>query len=350
MKIRAALVIVGSLASPVVGAFAGCGGTTQNSGSDASLEAGGSDADEAGAGWDSGGSSSSSGSGSSSSGYDATAPTDAGGIRDSGSLEAGSWMLTWSDEFSLPNGSPPDPNNWNIETGGGGWGNQELEYYTTDLPNAQIQNGNLVITAIATQGNSSYQCAYTTASSGGGTCEYTSARLDSNGLFSQLYGRFEASIRIPAGPGMWPAFWGLGVSGGWPKGGEIDVMENKGIEPSINHGSLHGSYSGPGGYQNVTGIYTLPGGAKLSDAFHLYAIEWEPNVVRFYVDDQLYETQTKAGIAASGDQWPFDQPFYLLLNVAVGGTFGGPPTSSTVFPQQMLVDYVRVYSRVGADY
>jgi beta-glucanase (GH16 family) len=341
-----------SFATLLVALAAACSSSGQG-GAKATGDAGQGGADAPNTGDESGGSSggSSSGgssSGGSSSGYESDATvsdspdtTDTGAVIDT---DAGSmWALAWSDEFNGTNGSAPDPSNWSLQTGNNnGWGNGEFEYYTTDLANAQIQNGNLVIAA-TTAGASTYQCAYPN----NGPCEYTSARMQTKGLFSQLYGRFEASIKIPSGAGLWPAFWGLGNNGGWPTCGEIDIMENRGIEPSINHGSLHGQ---PGGYQNATGTYTLPGGAALSAAFHLYAVEWEPGVIRFYVDDSLYETQTEAGLAAIGDQWPFTQPFYLLLNVAVGGNFGGAPTAATMFPQTMLVDYVRVYTAVGADY
>jgi len=246
---------------------------------------------------------------------------------------SGAWSLVWSDEFNGADGSGIDTTKWAAQTGGSGWGNQEREYYTDDLANAQESGGNLVITA-TTAGASAYSCWY-------GQCSYTSARLQTLGLFSQQYGRFEARLKIPSGQGMWPAFWMLGNNidtVNWPTCGEIDVMENIGKEPATVHGSMHGPSDA--GATNVTAGLSLDGGA-FSDDFHVFAIEWETNVVRFYVDDTLYETVTPASDPA-GATWVFDQPFFLLLNVAVGGSWPGDPDGTTVFPQTMLVDYVRV--------
>ncbi len=220
-----------------------------------------------------------------------------------------------------------------METGGGGWGNNELESYTNRVQNAHIQDGNLVITA--------QKETYT--GTDGVTRDYTSARLKSSGLFEQKYGRFEARIKIPQGQGLWPAFWMLGnniASVGWPTCGEIDIMENIGKEPAMVHGSMHGP--GYSGGSPLTGTYTLPAG-KFADDFHVFAVEWEPNVIRFYVDNNLYETRTPADIP--GKTWVYDHPFFLLLNVAVGGNWPGDPDATTVFPQRMLVDYVRVYTK-----
>jgi beta-glucanase (GH16 family) len=168
--------------------------------------------------------------------------------------------------------------------------------------------------------------------------------LKTSGLFTQTYGRFEARIKIPYGQGIWPAFWMLGndiSSAGWPTCGEIDIMESVGFEPNKVHGTLHGP--GYSGATPLTGVYALPSG-RFADDFHIFAIEWGPNTVRFYVDDQLYETRTTADLPA-GTRWVFDHPFFVILNVAVGGNWPGSPDASTVFPQQMLVDYVRVYAR-----
>jgi beta-glucanase (GH16 family) len=221
-----------------------------------------------------------------------------------------------------------------METGGNGWGNNELETYTNRTQNAHLQDGNLVITAIKE----------TFTGPDGITRQYTSARLKTAGLFEQKYGRFEARIKITQGQGMWPAFWMLGNNigtAGWPACGEIDIMENIGKEPSIAHGSMHGpGYSGANG---LTGGYTLPSG-KLADDFHIFAIEWEASAVRFYVDGNLYETRTPADLPA-GKTWVFDHPFFILLNVAVGGDWPGNPDNTTVFPQTMSVDYVRVYTK-----
>jgi beta-glucanase (GH16 family) len=242
---------------------------------------------------------------------------------------ASAWTLTWSDEFDGPAGASVDGSKWSFDVGGGGWGNNELEYYTARTDNAALDgNGNLAIVARA----ESY-----------GGRNYTSARLNSGGKFFQAYGRFEARIRLPAGRGLWPAFWTLGEnigSVGWPSCGELDIMENIGSEPSTNHGSAHGP--GYSGGNPLTATYALPAG-RFSDGFHTFALEWQPDQVRWYVDDQLYETRTPADLPP-GTQWVYDHPFFVILNVAVGGSFPGAPDGSTVFPQTMLVDYVRVYT------
>ena len=244
------------------------------------------------------------------------------------------YVLSWSDEFNGSNGSLPDSSKWVMETGGNGWGNNELETYTNRTQNTHQQDGNLVVTADKE----------TYTGSDGITRQYTSARIKTAGLFAQKYGRFEARIQITQGQGLWPAFWMLGSNFdavGWPMCGEIDVMENIGKEPAIVHGSMHGpGYFGDNG---LTAPYALPTG-KFADAFHIFAVEWEPNVVRFYVDGNLYETRTPADLPP-GKTWVFDHPFFILLNVAVGGTWPGSPDGSTVFPQKILVDYVRVYTR-----
>ena len=248
------------------------------------------------------------------------------------------WTLVWSDEFSSPDGSAPDPSKWTYDTGGKGWGNTELECYTNRLQNAQINRGNLVITA--QQENAPFVC------SDGSTNSYTSARLKTQGLFSQAYGRFEARIKVSAGQGMWPAFWMLGkdiTTAGWPTCGEIDIMENIGKEPGTVHGSLHGP-STTTRTSDATSIFTLPAGQAFADDFHLFAVEWERGVVRFYVDSNLYATFTESRWPAGGT-WVFDHPFFIILNVAVGGNWPGSPDSTTVFPRHLLVDYVRVYTR-----
>ena len=247
---------------------------------------------------------------------------------------AESWVLTWSDEFNDPDGSAPDPSKWIVESGGKGWGNGELQYYTPRRDNVRQENGSLVIEAIREKfaGPTDMQR------------DYTSGRLKTQGRFSQRYGRFEARIRVPPGKGLWPAFWMLGddfSATGWPACGEIDIMENIGSEPATIHGSLHGP-----GYSDanpLTATYTLPRG-RFSDGFHIFAVEWEPRTVRFYVDGELYETRTPAEVPP-GKPWVYDHPFFVVLNLAVGGKLAGRPDDSTAFPQSMLVDYVRVYSR-----
>ena len=249
-----------------------------------------------------------------------------------------SWKLVWSDEFNGANGSAVDSSKWVSETGGGGWGNNELEYYTNRKENAWQQDGNLVIKVLAEK--------YTGAD--GVTRNYTSARLKTQGKFSQTYGRFEARMKIPRGQGIWPAFWMLGddiEKPGWPACGEIDIMENIGKEPGIVHGTIHGpGYSGAGG---IGSPFALPGDQRVGDDFHVFAVEWEPNAIRFYVDDHLYSTRTPADLP-KGAKWVYDHPFFLLLNVAVGGYWPGDPDATSTFPQTMLVDYVRVYAPAAA--
>jgi beta-glucanase (GH16 family) len=246
------------------------------------------------------------------------------------------WTLAWSDEFSGPDGSSPDSKKWTYDLGGKGWGNNELESYTNRKENARIEKGNLVITA--------QKETYTGVD--GITRDYTSARLKTQNLFTQTYGRFEARIKIPEGQGIWPAFWMLGQdipSAGWPKCGEIDIMENIGKEPATIHGSLHGPNSAAP-TSDLTNIFTLPAGQKFASDFHLYTVEWEPDTVRFYVDSDLYAT-FRSSDWAPGGKWVFDHPFFIILNVAVGGDWPGSPDVSTKFPQSMLVDYVRVYTK-----
>jgi beta-glucanase (GH16 family) len=245
------------------------------------------------------------------------------------------WTLAWSDEFNGPSGSGVDRSKWVLETGGGGWSNQELEYYTDRGANASVRDGNLAIKAISEK--------YT--GSDGVSRNYTSARLKTLGKFSQTYGRFEARIKIPGGQGMWPAFWMLGDDFdkvGWPACGEIDIMENIGKEPAIIHGSIHGP-----GYVGGTGIeasYKLPAKQRFADDFHVFTIEWDSDSVSFYVDHDLYVRRSRADLQPAW-KWVFDKPFFLILNLAVGGDWPGNPDSTTVFPQTMLVDYVRVYQR-----
>ena len=245
----------------------------------------------------------------------------------------GDWILVWSDEFNRPDGSLADPRKWTFETGGNGFGNNELEYYTKRSKNAAIRGGKLAIRAIEEK--------YTGVD--GVTRQYTSARLKTQTKFSQAYGRFEARIKLPRGQGLWPAFWMLGNDidqVGWPACGEIDIMENVGKEPTIIHGTIHGpGYSGRAG---IEAGYRLESGQAFADQFHIFAVEWEPKAIRFYVDDHLYVTRTPSDIPPA-QKWTFDHPFFLLLNLAVGGDWPGPPDSNTKFPQTMLVDYVRVY-------
>jgi beta-glucanase (GH16 family) len=244
--------------------------------------------------------------------------------------------LTWSDEFDAAAGTPPDPAKWRYDIGGSGWGNNELQYYTDSTSNAAHDgSGNLVITA-RRENPAGYTCHY-------GACEYTSARLLTSGTFTQAYGRFEARLKIPRGQGIWPAFWMLGediTTNPWPNCGEIDIMENVGHQPSTVVGSLHGP--GYSGSTPLTATYTLPDGQALADDFHVFAVDWAPDSITWYIDDIQYSRKTPAD--AGGNPWVFDHPFFMLLNLAVGGNWPGPPDASTSFPQSLVADYIRVYA------
>ncbi len=214
---------------------------------------------------------------------------------------------------------------YDIGTGSNGWGNNELQYYTDRPENIIVEDGMLKITAI----QESFE--------GSG---YTSARINTKGLFTQAYGRFEARIKLPWGQGIWPAFWLLGDdidAVGWPQCGEIDIMEYRGQQPTITHGSVHGP--GYSGGQAITKSYELLNDRFDTD-FHIFGIEWGPNYINFYVDDVLYNQITPEDVTG---EWVFDHEFFIILNLAVGGSFSGNPDAGTVFPQTMLVDYVRVY-------
>ncbi|MBV8630054.1 MAG: glycoside hydrolase family 16 protein [Silvibacterium sp.] len=248
--------------------------------------------------------------------------------------------LIWSDEFTGTAESAPNPANWTYDTGAGGWGNNELETYCGYGSNSRPCNPRNPNTYV---GGDGYLHIVARQPSPG---VYTSARLKSQGLQSFKYGRIEASIRMPKGQGMWPAFWMLGdniASVGWPSCGEMDIMESIGSKPSTNYGSIHGT--------GFTGTLLgapddLPNGTKFGDAFHSFGILWSPQLIKFYVDNpaNVYATYTPSSLPKDA-VWPFDgQKFFFILNVAVGGSWPGSPDSTTVFPQEMLVDYVRVYA------
>jgi len=247
------------------------------------------------------------------------------------------WALVWSDEFDGANGTSPDAAKWVFDIGGWGWGNDELETYTDRTENARLEDGMLLIRAL--------QETYT----GPDLIprDYTSARIKTLGRAQWTYGKVEARLKLPFGQGLWPAFWMLGADieqVGWPSCGEIDIMENIGREPSTVHATLHGpGYSGGSG---IGASYTLPGGARFADDFHVFTVEWELNVIRFYVDGNLYATRGPTDLPG-GTSWVFNKPFFIILNVAVGGNWPGAPDASTVFPQTMYVDYVRAYQRGG---
>lgn len=240
--------------------------------------------------------------------------------------------LLWADEFSQADGTKPDSAKWGNDIGGSGWGNNELQYYTDRTENARIENGQLVIEARKEDFSGK---------------SYTSARLLTKNKVSWTYGRIEARIKIPKGQGIWPAFWMLGanIDGvGWPLCGEIDIMENIGSLPSTLYGTIHGpGYSGGNGISGNTVL----AGAALGDDFHVYAIEWEENRIRWFLDGQQFFTLTPGNLPG-GSAWVFNAPQFLILNVAVGGNWPGSPNASTVFPQRMTVDYVRVYAPVTA--
>jgi uncharacterized protein (TIGR03437 family) len=254
--------------------------------------------------------------------------------------QSSGWQLVWSDEFNGAAGSPPDPANWNFDLGGGGWGNGEAETYTNSASNVfQDGNGNLVIRA-----NKDAQGNYTSARLQTGSPGASTHSTD----LSWQYGLIEARIKLPFGKGVWPAFWMLGENFGtvgWPTCGEIDIMENFGTfhnDATINNGTPHGP-----GYQDVAALsaaYALPFGETVYDDYHVYSIQWSPNSVVWSVDGVAYNTLTPASLPEGG-QWVFNAPFFLLLNLAIGGpsTFLGTPDGSVKFPQDMLVDYVRVY-------
>ncbi len=248
------------------------------------------------------------------------------------------WKLVWSDEFNTSKNTKPNEEFWGYEIGDGtvngipGWGNSELQYYTDKRENAATDGkGNLVITARAADG--SLQCYY-------GPCQYTSARLLTKNRFEVAFGRIETRVKVPRGAGLWPAFWALGTDidkVGWPQSGEIDIMEHVAREPYRVFGTIHGpGYSGGQGFGNVYDL-TEP----VADQFHTFAVEWEPGEIRWYIDGIEYHRATAADVAPN--EWVYDHPFFLLLNLAVGGNFGGAVGSDTTFPQQFLVDYVRVY-------
>lgn len=249
--------------------------------------------------------------------------------------------LAWSDEFNgTTANSAPNPQNWTYDTGAGGWGNNELETYcaygSATAP-CDPSNPNVYV------GTDGYLHIVARNPSSG---VYTSARIKSEGLQSFQYGRIEARIQMPAGQGMWPAFWMLGSdisSKPWPACGEMDIMESVGKIPSINVGSIHGT--GFTGSQIGT-EYTLPNNEKFADGFHTFGIIWSPKRIKFYVDypSNVYATYTPSSLPP-GAGWPFDNgKFFFILNVAVGGGWPGQPDAAAVFPQQMLVDYVRVYA------
>ncbi len=244
------------------------------------------------------------------------------------------WQLAWSDEFHGANGTAVDASKWSFDLGGGGYGNHELETYTDHRTNIEQRDGHLVITARKED----------LTGADGFARSYTSARIKTQGRFAQAYGRFEARMQLPVGKGIWPAFWLLGedvASAGWPRCGEIDIMEEIG-DPSTVYSTLHGP--GYSGGHAISAKFPLPAGETTNSGFHVYAVEWAPNDIKFFFDDRLIVERTPADLPP-GAHWAYDHPFFVILNFAVGGDWPGNPDASTAFPQQMLVDYVRVYRR-----
>jgi beta-glucanase (GH16 family) len=237
---------------------------------------------------------------------------------------APNWELTFEQDFNGPAGQAPDPKVWTRDLGDNGWGNQEWQDYTDGNKNAFLDGkGNLVIEARKE-----------------GEKKFTSARMNTRNSFTQAYGRFEARLKMPIGKGMWPAFWMLGANdneAGWPGCGEIDIMEYLGHLPKTTHGTVHGpGYSGAGGIGKKTELATL-----LNEDFHVYSIDWEPEMLRWYVDGKEFNRLTPDDLGAR--EWVFDHPFFIILNLAVGGGWPGYPDETTVFPQRYTIDYVRVY-------
>ena len=274
----------------------------------------------------------------------------------------GPWVLVWSDEFD---GKQVDRTKWDFDLGNGfydyknhawvaGWGNEELQYYTAEPANVSVKDSLLTIRAVK---ESLHGCGYTSA-------RLKTRRRDGVPLFAKLYGRVEFRAKVPWGKGLWPALWMLPVDdkyGAWAASGEIDLMEIVGEKPHEVLNSIHYGSSWPKRTLH-TNVYPLPGNGTVSD-WHVYAVEWEPGEIRFFVDDVHTSTETfwwscsksRGGVglearrAADLNPWPapFDQPFYLLMNVAVGGNFPGAPNSETRFPAELVVDYVRVYDKDG---
>ncbi len=256
--------------------------------------------------------------------------------------DAADWELIWADEFDASAGTPPNPNHWSYEYGDGslngvqGWGNQEAQYYTSDTENVAMDGeGNLAITVQKLPDDTALSCYY-------GTCTHTSARLISANKAEFEYGRIEARIKVPDGPGgLWPAFWMLGTGFdegvSWPTAGEIDIMEYISRRPNEVFGTIHGpGYFGGNGYGRIQQL-----GEPVANDYHTYAIEWKPDEIRWFLDGEHFHTATPDKVAPN--EWVYNQPFFLLLNVAIGGNFGGRISPNIEYPQSMLVDYIRVY-------
>ena len=253
------------------------------------------------------------------------------------------WTLVWRDEFDGPAGTLPDSLKWSHDTADGcpvgicGFSNRDKQYYTRAPDNASL-NGFGQLAIVARRASPGLLCS-------DGPCRYTSAKMTTRGKMGALPGRVEARIKIPSGQGLWPAFKILGTSfpaTPWPQCGELDIMENRGSDPRTVSSAMHGP-----GYFNVAFLghaYTLHNGGTLADDYHDYVVEWNSERVSFYVDATLHFSFNRAEVERFGP-WPFDQSFFIVLNLAVGGVYDGDPQSDVIFPATMLTDYVRVYVR-----
>jgi beta-glucanase (GH16 family) len=254
------------------------------------------------------------------------------------------WTRVWSDEFDGPAGSGIDTTRWRYDTADGcaskncGWGNNEKEYYST-LPENIALNGQGQLMIVARTAPAGLTCYY-------GPCRYTSAKVTTRGKMEAAHGKVEARIKLALGQGLWPAFWMLGRNiavVGWPTSGELDIMENRGSAATITSSAVHGpGYSGntPFAHEHVLAQGTI------ADAFHIYSVEWDSLTIRYLVDDTVHYVVGRSQVGQHGN-WVFDQPFFVILNLAVGGHFDGDPQSDAIFPATMLVDYVRVYRRAA---
>jgi beta-glucanase (GH16 family) len=247
------------------------------------------------------------------------------------------WNQVWSDEFEGTAGTSVDPAKWTFDSGDGctsgncGWGNNEKEFYTNGTENVSLDGqGHLAI--VARLSALSVSCYY-------GPCRYTSGKITTRGKLAAAPGRVEARIKLPAGQGLWPAFWMLGndfSTVGWPASGELDIMENKGSAPSISSSAIHGpGYSGNTPFAHASSIAPAD--------FHLYAVQWNANYARFLVDGVVHYEVRSSDLQRYGASI-LDKPYFIILNLAVGGNFDGDPKSDTILPATMLVDYVRVYT------
>jgi beta-glucanase (GH16 family) len=241
-------------------------------------------------------------------------------------LDRNGWSLVWSDEFQ---GTRLDSTKWEYEVNGTGGGNNELQYYTSSPANSYLVDGFFVIKGM----EQNYKGKF-----------YTSARVRSYEKGDWTYGRFDVRARLPIQQGIWPAIWMLPTDytyGNWPQSGEIDIMEIIGSKPSTLVGTLH--FGDPWPNNKYSGAEYELKNSDFSQAFHVFSVEWEPNEIRWYIDDSLFSTKTNKDLAPH--RWPFDQRFHMILNLAIGGNWPGPPDENTVFPKYMFVDYVRVYKK-----